>query len=115
MADFDELKAKLETSVAELRDANADWLDHLAERLEDSRFRSAAAMLRGNPPGRRAADDEKAVNHAMRLLQTGFAQSSHDAARKAARLYAEPHYMRAATDRIRKKLRSKLIKSKTEL
>lgn len=111
MASLDELKAKYQAAADTLRDSNADWLDHLAERLEDPRYRTAAAMLRGSSPGRRPTDDDKALNYAMALLSTGIARSANDAAKRTARLFSEPHYSSAATDRLRKKLRAKLIKS----
>jgi hypothetical protein len=103
---------KLQTSVAVLREANADFLDYLAAQFNDGRFRSAAAMLRGNRSGRRLSADNDALTYAERLLRLGIARSANDAARMAAKIYAPTHYHEAMQDRIRKKLRTKLVKSK---
>ncbi len=102
---------KLQNSVAALRQANADFLDYLAAQFDDGRFRSAAAMLRGKRAGRRLSSDNDPLTYAERLLRLGIARSANDAARMAARIYAPPPYHDAMRDRIRKKLRAKLIKS----
>jgi hypothetical protein len=110
MARNEELK--LDAAMAALREANAEFLDFLAGQFNDGRFRSAAAMLRGHRAGRQPIQDDEALVYAERLLRLGFARSANDAARQAANIYASSSYRDAARDRLRRKLRTKLVKSK---
>jgi len=106
-----ELKARLQEATDTLREANADWLAHLADQFGDPRFRMAAGILRGKRPGRKPAADEHPLSYAKALLRTGIARSEHDAAKRAAKLFANRPYVPATTDRLRKKLRRKLNNS----
>lgn len=103
---------RLRLSVAELRAANADFLDHLGGMFGDGRFRAAAALLRGRRAGRPPVDDASAVAYAEKLIRSGIAKSSNSAADMAAKVFSPPHYHSATKDRIRRKLMAKLIKSK---
>lgn len=107
----EKLKLEAEASVDGLRDANADFLDHLGATFGDGRFMAAAALLRGGMPGRRPVDDATALQYAETVLRVGMAASIHKACEKAAKLYAPPHQVPAMRDRLRKKLRTKLNNS----
>lgn len=99
------------TAPADPRHRIADLCAALAERSGDGRFQTAAAILRGNRAGRRPTDDAKPLIYAEGLLRAGLEASTHKACERAAELYAPPHQVETTRDRLRKKLRTKLINS----
>lgn len=109
--EIDTLRANFDTALSTLREANADFLNHLATTLGDGRFRAAAAMLRGAKPGRPAIDDTKALELAESLIKTGVSPSVHKACTRAAKMLGTSLQVETTRDRLRKKLRTKLFKS----
>lgn len=94
--------------VDSLRATIAGLLDEMADAAGDKRFRSAAAMVRGNPAGRQRKDDAQALEYAEALLAMGAASSPHRACAMTAEVFAPSEQVEAMRDRIRKKLRTKL-------
>lgn len=93
-----------EKGEAKVRSGIADLCELLAVRLDDGRFKSAAAMLRGNKSGRRKIDDAPMIRYAQGLLASGLAKSPHRACEQAAILYCRSHEVASTRDRLRKKL-----------
>lgn len=97
--------------VENLRGQVASLLNEMADATDDARFRSAAAMLKGKPTGRRQCDDSQALDYARALLATKIAPSVYRACTMAAVLFAPSHQVETMRDRLRKKFRTKLVKS----
>lgn len=105
--DIDRLRAAFDDKLADLRDASADVLDHIAAAAGDVRFKTAAAVLRGRRVGRRSIDDTAALAYAEKLLRLDMVRSPHQACESAAKVFAMPHQIPAMRDRLRKKFRTK--------
>lgn len=98
--------------VDELRRTVSDLLDQMAAATEDRRFRSAAAMVRGQRGGRRKYDDSKPLEYAETLLAMNAATTVNRACEMTAIVFAPAHQVETMRDRLRRKLRTKLVKSK---
>lgn len=94
-----------------LRDQVAALLDEMAEAAGDARFRSASAMVRGGRGGRRSKDDSKALEYAAGLLSMRMVNSKYRACEMAAVMFAPSHQVETMRDRLRRKLRTKPVKS----
>lgn len=104
---IERLRADFDDKLSELRDASADMLCHIADKLDDGRFRAAAAILRGRRVGRRSIDDTAALAYAEKLLRLDMVRSPHQACESAAKVFAMPHQIPAMRDRLRRKFRTK--------
>lgn len=105
------LRKRQANTLDRLRAETSDFLEYMGSQVNDARFRSAAAMLRGKRAGRPSVDDAAALQQAESYLATGIARTAYEAATFAARYYAPSHQVETMRDRLRKKLRRKLIKS----
>ncbi len=103
--------AKASDPVEELRTTVAGLLEEMAAEAGDNRFRAAAAMIRGRRPGRQRKDDTAALEYAASLITMGLATSIHRACERAAIMFAPSHQVETMRDRLRRKLRTKLIMS----
>lgn len=95
-----------------MRHALADYCRGMAELTGDGRWSAAAGLLTGKRGGRHPQDDGAALQYAREALRLGLASSANSAALMAARFFARPHQLDTMRDRIRKKLRRELVKSK---
>lgn len=86
----------LASYLAEQREAVARIVEATADLHGDGRLYVAAAIIRGNSPGRNAIDDESALNYARTLLSTGVARSKHDACKRSAQLFSENAHSEAS-------------------
>lgn len=111
--DIAKLRQRQGKALDRLRAETSDFLDYMGSQVDDARFRSAAAMLRGKKAGRPSVDDETALQLAESYLKSGIARTVHRAATLAA-LYKPSHQVDTTRDRLRRKLRTKLNKSEDE-
>jgi hypothetical protein len=88
----------------DIRASLAACCDDFAKLSGDGRFRSAAAILRGLPSGRRRLDDSAALAYAEKLLSTGIAKTKRQAAQKSAKIHASGVQVQTTAERLRKKL-----------
>jgi hypothetical protein len=72
----------MDANIEVLRATVAAELAQHATATGDARFRLAAAILRGRPPGRRHRDDALAVAEMKALVDAGYCATPTAAARK---------------------------------
>lgn len=88
-----------------LRDRLATLCRETADLTGDTRFSTAAGILKGARPGRKPVDDKKALTYARSLMKTGVAKSPNAAAERAAAMYYPFDEEESAARRLRGKLK----------